>query len=316
MKSRQTDVEQKLQPLGPDSLTWKVFGSYHYQLMLPQAFVLQTAHPVINAAVAAEKKYKKDPWGRARDSIALLWPVIYSRPQEAIAMGKKLRQRHRDIKGIDPQGRPYHALDPEAYSWVHVTGFDVMVRLHEFFGTPLSASERAQMFTEWQQVGALLGVHARYIFQTEEAYWEYFNNMIDEKLERGEVVNDLMSRQLYLNYPKPPQSALSDFLWRLLCHPLGWFQRMLIMETLPERCRQRWRLKSTLSNRIAFKLVAWFVKYLYPAFPESRRFIPVARNAIEDARRHPEAYRFKRVTPAPIANDDRHRNKDSAGLQA
>ncbi|MDV7400349.1 hypothetical protein RZS08_53535, partial [Arthrospira platensis SPKY1] len=77
-----TDKKTPLQPLGPDSLMWKDFGAHRYQLILQQAFILQTAHPVIDAAVTKEKKYKYDPWGRARNSVSLLWPVVYSRPEK------------------------------------------------------------------------------------------------------------------------------------------------------------------------------------------------------------------------------------------
>ena len=48
-------------PLLPGSLMWKDFGSYLFHLMLPQAFILQSAHPVINAAVTVDKKYLNDP---------------------------------------------------------------------------------------------------------------------------------------------------------------------------------------------------------------------------------------------------------------
>lgn len=281
----------KLRPLTPDSLMWKDFGSYHYQLMLPQAFVLQTAHPVINAAVWAGQKYKLDPWGRARDSVALLWPVIYSRPDDAIKMGHALRERHRNIKGVDEQGRKYHALDPEAFSWVHITGFDVMVRLHDFFDKPLDEKQRAALFEEWKQVGALLGINDRYIPRTEAEYWHIFNDMIDNRLEWSDVVKDLMDPDFYRRYPKPPKSRHSDFTWRLMCIPFSWFQRVLITETLPQRARDKWQLRSSLPSRLAFRAISVAVRHLYPKLPESMRYIYLARKAIEDARRHPEAYR-------------------------
>jgi uncharacterized protein (DUF2236 family) len=284
-------IGNKLRPISPDSLMWKDFGSYHYQLMLPQAFVLQTAHPVINAAVWAGQKYKLDPWGRAKDSVELLWPVIYSRPEEAIKMGHALRERHREIKGVDAQGKKYHALDPEAFSWVHITGFDVMLRLHEFFDMPLDEKQRATLFDEWKRVGALLGIHDRYIPETEAEYWRIFNDMIDTRLEWTDVVNDLMDPDFYRRYPKPPKSRHSDFTWRLFCIPFSWFQRLLIMETLPQRARDKWQLRSSLPNRLAFRAFCFLFKRLYPKLPESRRYIYLAFKAIEDARRNPEAYR-------------------------
>ena len=80
-----------------------LLGSYLFHLMLPQAFILQSAHPVINAAVTVDKKYLNDPWGRAKGSTELLWPFWYSLPEKAIEMGRRLRELHRSIKGTDKQ---------------------------------------------------------------------------------------------------------------------------------------------------------------------------------------------------------------------
>src|SRR5690606_6693972 len=128
-----------------------------FHLMLPQAFTLQVAHPMVDTAVGVDKKYKHDPYGRAKNSTRLLWPVVYSRPEQAVQMGMNLRELHRKIKGVDSKGNKYHALDPEAYSWVHVTGFDTTVRAHDYFGKPLNEALRAEAFREWQMMGRLLG---------------------------------------------------------------------------------------------------------------------------------------------------------------
>ena len=76
--AEQTERRLDLQPLGPDSLTWQDFGSWRFHLMLPQAFVLQVAHPIIDAGVGEHSVYKTDPWGRAKRSTELLWPIVYA----------------------------------------------------------------------------------------------------------------------------------------------------------------------------------------------------------------------------------------------
>ena len=42
--------------------------------------------------------------------------------------------------------------------------------------------QRALAFEEWQKMGKLLGVADKYIFKTEEEYWNHFNYIIEEKL--------------------------------------------------------------------------------------------------------------------------------------
>ena len=295
-----TNSKIQPRPLGPDSLTWKDFGSKIYQIILQQAFILQSAHPVINAAVTKDKKYKYDPWGRARNSIKLLWPIVYSRPEKAIEMGKQLRELHRQIKGVDKDGKKYHALDPEAYSWVHITGFDANVRLHEIFGKPLTPEQRKQAFEEWKQMGAMLGIIDKYIPQTEEEYWKLFNQMIEERLQWGEALDDLMDPWNIAKWPKPPEARwMPTFIWKAIAIPTSWMVHKITVATLPLNFRARFQIRYNSWDQFVFRSFVVMVKMLYPLVPESMRYIPLAKRAIDDARQHPEAYRY--VPPEPAA---------------
>ncbi|MCP5017513.1 MAG: DUF2236 domain-containing protein [Ketobacter sp.] len=279
------------QPLGPESSTWRDFGSYLFHLMLPQAFVLQSAHPVIDAAVSKDKKYKYDPWGRAKGSVKLLWPVVYSRPEKAIEMGHRLREMHRQIKGVDKDGNKYHALDPEAYSWVHITGFDATLRMFEYFGRPVSREERARIFDEWKQMGSLLGIPDRNIPQTEDEYWKHFDYIIEERLIWGEVLDDLMDPAFYGNYPRPEEMKYLPMpIFRLLMGTMGWLMHKVTVATLPQNFRRKFNVEYTKSDQRFFKLFAWAVRTFYPLVPERMRYIPLAWKAIKDSRNHPDAY--------------------------
>lgn len=278
-------------PLTPDSTTWRDFGSYLFHLMLPQAFVLQSAHPVIDAAVTKDKKYLVDPWGRAKASTKLLWPVVYSRPDKAIKMGRQIREMHREIKGVDKDGNKYHALDPEAYSWVHITGFDASLRMFEYFGRPVSREERARMFKEWRQMGLVLGIPDKYLPRTQDEYWQQFDYIIEQRLIWGEAVTDLMSPRYYANYPRPPElSKLPLPLYKLIMSLVGWVAYKVTLATLPVNFRDKFNLRQSKADKQFFKLFAWSVRTFYPLLPERSRYIPLAWRAIKDARRHPEAY--------------------------
>jgi uncharacterized protein (DUF2236 family) len=156
-----------------------------FHLMLPQAFVLQVAHPTIDAGVGEHSVYKTDPWGRIERSHRMLWPVVYARPDTTIRKGVALRAYHRAIKGVDRHGRHYHALEPEAYGWVHMTGFDATVRMHALFGTTLSDDARREAFQEWRRMGLILGLREQDLPATEADYWSHLHRMIDERLTLG-----------------------------------------------------------------------------------------------------------------------------------
>ncbi len=279
-------------PLGPDSHTWADFGSWRFHLMLPQAFVMQVAHPVIDAGVGEHSVYRTDPWGRARRSTELLWPVVYARPEEAIRKGIELREMHRKIKGVDKHGNRYHALDPEAYAWVHGTGFDATIRMHELFGTPADGEQRKVMFREWRQLGLMLGIRDQDLPNSESQYWEYFDTMIRERLEIGDVAADLLSQSHYLEVPKPPVKWLPEPAWWLARQGLGRLLRFNLLGTLPPLFRERFDIPWSDNDERRFRRWCRFYRAADRLTPELMRYVPLARQAIRDARRHPDAYQL------------------------
>lgn len=283
-----------LKPLGPDSLTWQDFGSWRFNLMLPQAFVLQVSHPIVDAGVDEHSVYKTDPWGRARRSTALLWPIVYARPQKAIEMGVKLYDLHRSIKGVDKNGNKYFSLDPEAYSWVHITGYDATIRMHEMLGKSPTEEQREQMFIEWRQLGGLMGIRDQDLPATRDEYWEYFDHMIKDKLVMGDVAKDLLAHNHYLEIPKPPVDWLPEFAWKMIRAVVGPFLRFNLRATLPPQYRERFDIPWTRRDQRLFKAWCRFYRVMYSLTPKKRRLIPMARKAFEDARKHPEAYKLNK----------------------
>ncbi len=288
-------------PLGPDSQTWRDFGSYRFHMMLSQAFVLQSAHPIIDAGVGAHSTYRTDPWGRARRSTRMLWPVVYARPEVAIRKGRELRELHKAIRGVDKAGNKYHALDPEAYAWVHITGFDASVRMHELFGRPLTPEKRAKMFKEWQDIGTMLGIKEKDIPATEEEYWKHFDSMIEDRLIFGDVVQDLLSDRYFFEQPKPPIEKLPDFAWKLSMKIIGRLLKLNTLGTLPPRFRERFDIPWSARQERLFRLHCALFKVLWGLLPEDMKYIPMARRAFKDARENPEAYAFDAASAAAPA---------------
>ena len=263
--------------------------------MLPQAFVLQVAHPVINAGVSEHSVYKTDPWGRAKRSTEQLWPIVYARPQKAIEMGIKLRELHRSIKGVDKAGNKYFALDPEAYGWVHITGYDATIRMHERLGRSPTTEQRRAMYAEWRQLGKMMGIRDQDLPATESEYWDYFYGMIRDKLEMTEVASDLLSESHYLEIPKPPNSRMPDSVWRMILAVMGPFMRFNLRATLPQPFREKFAVPWTQRDERLFRLWCRVYRVLHALTPRKLRLIPLARKAVKDAERHPEAYNINNM---------------------
>ncbi|MCH8542002.1 MAG: DUF2236 domain-containing protein [Alcanivorax sp.] len=295
VEGRSADEQNQLDTLGPDSHTWRDFGSWRFHLMLPQAFLMQVAHPVIDAGVGEHSVYRTDPWGRAKRSTQMLWPVVYARRDDAIQKGKVLRELHRSIKGVDKNGKRYFALDPEAYGWVHVTGYDASIRMHELFGTPPTPEQRQEMFREWRQFGLLLGVRDQDLPATEAEYWEYFERIITGRLEMGEVAKDLLSDSYYFDQPRPPVKGLPEFVWRLSLQVTGRLLRFNTLGTLPPVFREHFNIPWTDKDERRFRRWCRIYRVIHRMMPQRMRYITLARRAMRDAEKHPEAYTWSRT---------------------
>jgi uncharacterized protein (DUF2236 family) len=78
--------------------------------------------------------------------------MCFGGPDAALRTARTLRQMHQRIKGISPGGRRYHAFEPEAWAWVHVTLGDAMIAGNRHFARPMPDDERERFGVRWTAV--------------------------------------------------------------------------------------------------------------------------------------------------------------------
>ncbi len=176
--------------LGPDSMMWKKGGETIQGFMAATMLLLQVSHPVVGAGVGAYSVFKSDPWGRLRRTGEWGMRMMYGGPQGAPKAGKDLRELHRNIKGVDQQGRKFFALDPEAYTWVHMTGFVSLIKSKQLFSKkPFTKAEEEALYKEWIHMGHhIMGIRWEDMPANAEEFWKYYDNMV-AKLEPTEVAH-------------------------------------------------------------------------------------------------------------------------------
>src|SRR5687767_8985755 len=103
-----TIAQTEAEPLGPDSLTWRLGIPRTLVLLAGRALLIQVAHPTIGAAVHDWSIFREDPWGRLDRTTASLERQLFGGP-EAIAEAARLRQVHGPIRGVGPDGAKYSA---------------------------------------------------------------------------------------------------------------------------------------------------------------------------------------------------------------
>lgn len=268
-------------PPPPGGVLWSLSGDIRALLMLPAALTLQVAHPAVGAGVDEHSVFRTDPWGRGERSLRSLQLWVYG-GAEAVEEGRRLRRLHRTIQGTDTRGRPYHALSPANYAWVHATGFPVYQHAVRYLIRPLSGEQERALYREWLQVGRVLGIRDRDMPQTIEEFWPYYRGMLAGEIERTVVVDELVAP----GAPVPPPDRgplllrlLTRALWPVLLPPLARFRRFLTVGLMPPDAREAIGLEWTDAQERALRRFCAVARVVVPVLPERLRYLPRARRA-------------------------------------
>lgn len=279
------------QILGPDSLTWRYFGDNRHLLFLGGGSVVQVAHPVVGKGVADHSVYKTDPYGRLRRSIDLLWPVVYNTPAGVIEYGRKLREQHRAIKGTGFDGKPYFALNPEPYLWVHISAYAVFLALGEFIeGRELTAAEKEQLFVEWLQLGRQMGVRDQDMPATLPEYWAYVDKAVAERTDHNETLDYVMNKAYFVERPLPPGSKIPEAIWNQLRKVSGHISWICGRAAMPKSFRQKFNVELSGFEKWQLKVYAYVFRFIWLLLPEPKRWMYPAWQAIKEYRQHPEKF--------------------------
>jgi uncharacterized protein (DUF2236 family) len=199
-----TDEEIDQLVVGPDSITWQ-FGSdvRLYPAML-YPLLLQVAHPTVGAGVRDFSDFEKRPFNRLFRTIDYLLVLEYG-GRDAAAMGRRLRELHKSFTGVKPDGEPYYALEPKAYTWVHATLLDAYVTGHAHFGRPMSRGELERFYLEYKGLGRLIGVRDGDLPPDWDSFRAYFDDVVANELERNESVDRVLRALGDVTLPRIPQ---------------------------------------------------------------------------------------------------------------
>jgi uncharacterized protein (DUF2236 family) len=233
------------------------------------ALMLQVSHPVVGAGVSEHSNFRADPWGRLLRTLDFTTSLVYGGPALAWETGRRVREMHKQIKGKLPSGEPYHALEPEAYAWVHATLADSIVRGHERFVGPVSRQDLLGFWEEWRRAGRLLGVRDRDLPETWDEFRPYFDEMVETRLERTDSVTDVLAA---LAEPPPPVvRGMSDALWRALRVPAARGARLGTVGLMPPVLRRKLGLEWSAARQVELRAVGAASRRSGAVLPESVR---------------------------------------------
>lgn len=250
------------------SVVWRYFGDARNMLLGPSLLVLQVAHPVVGAGVLQHSNYREEPWQRLVRTYLSLSTVIYGGQRGAERETARLRRLHETIKGVDDQGRRYHALNPEAYLWVHATLVQGGVDAHRTFGRPLTDAQIAEYYADMRQVGLLFGLREHHLPADWASFRAYYDERVLHRLEDNQAVWDVIDSVRHL---KKPLAVIPSFVWRPIGAGAGRLAHLVLIGALPEVLRDRLGLTWSPEQERRLRRVATVVRGTMAVIPAPLR---------------------------------------------
>lgn len=237
--SAETTAEQPdISILGPDSLLNDYCQDARWGLAVVRATVLEAAHPQIGAALIENSTFVAHPWRRVFNTLLSTQRVLDADPRVRDKEAARLNRLHARIAGVDPKGRAYNAMDPDARAWVIGSLFESTVNLSRMSGVTMSADDMERLYSEFRAFLILLEGNADHLPLTTTEFWPYFDDVIDRGLENTEAMRIILF-ELFGHMPAPPLLRSHPTIWaagRVMAGPVI---AEFLKATLPESIRQR-----------------------------------------------------------------------------
>lgn len=266
------DPERSLCP--PGSIGWRVNREAATLLGGGRALLMQVAHPLVAAGVAAHSRYREEPLERLRRTLELSLTVAFADAAQALRAVQVIEGIHARVRGTlaadvgpFPRGTPFAASDPALLFWVHATLVDSALVAYERFVAPLTPRERAAYYAQSQRIARLFGIPESFIPPTWRAFTAYVRAMIaGETLTVGDDARAIAATIL-----RPPVVLGVQHALRAT--------NLATVGLLPPPLRARFGLGWSRIEDALLGALGAGSRVLVPWLPAVLRFYPQARHA-------------------------------------
>jgi uncharacterized protein (DUF2236 family) len=226
------DATDDAMPLGPQSLVWRYFGDNRMFLIGPRPAVLQNMLAELGQGVLDHSVFFDDTAARVKRSLPPIFNTVYG--SDADNPGPQVRDFHHQIKGDMPDGRRYHALDPETYFWAHATFVEQVLYFADTFVKRLTDAEKNQIYLESKTWYRRYGVSERPMPADYPAFERYWDRMLDEVVLAHPTAKYGVG---YVTKGFPCPKGVSPALWRLIAPGFNRVAAFLTTGGLPPSAR-------------------------------------------------------------------------------
>ncbi len=224
---------------GPGSVTWRVHADPVFPIAGVRALIMQALHPLTMAAVAQQRGFEEDFWGRLDRTGQYVSALTYAPEETALRTAAKVRGIHRRIRGTDPDTGETFRLDrPDLLLWVHCCEVDSFLTTARRAGAPITLEDADEYLREQVLAATLIGIPEEIVPRSVAGMEQYFRHVrpelrLTEDATRGVkvLISPPMPKRVRLLTPaRPAWAGMAGVAFALLP---SWARRMYRMPGLP-----------------------------------------------------------------------------------
>ena len=144
---------------GPQSVVWKVHADFSAMMVGGlSSLMIQALHPRALAAVWDHSNFREQLKARLGRTALFVASTTYGGMALATQSIQRVNAIHDKIEGIDLQGQPYKANEPDLLRWVHLIETVSFLNAYQHLALrPLSIADCNRYVVEMNKVGEMLG---------------------------------------------------------------------------------------------------------------------------------------------------------------
>lgn len=261
-------------PLGPGSLLWRYAGDRRLAFTGLSAGLLQLMHPGLGAGVADHSSFFEDPWERILRSVPQILGVVYDPEPEKT--GRRVRDYHVGITGVDHSGRRYRALAPETFWWAHATfQYAVEQLVDRFDNHRLSGDEREELYRDGKEWYRRYGVSSREVPADRRRFQAKWDRYCEGVLEMTPAAEKAVQMALHPGWDPLPflPGWTVPWQWTAVTPVL----RLTAIGGLPPVVRRRFGIPFRLDEELQLRTFEFGVRQAWRWVPDQIRYAPRAQ---------------------------------------
>lgn len=185
----------------PQSVTWRIHLDRAMWVGGVSGLMLQALHPDAMRGVWQNSDFRRDPFGRLRRTAHFVSVTTFGGPEEAAALGRRVRGIHRRLRFVDHDTGRTERLDrPDLLLWVHCAEVFSYLRVVSRAGLPVTEAMADRYLAEQRHGGGHVGLRADDVPGSVREMTTYFREM----RPRLRVTEEAAAAVRFLLWPRPP----------------------------------------------------------------------------------------------------------------